>query len=78
MQYRTPQKQQPHIMYKFTFTYHETVIVWAKNDLGNTREIETTNIPAACELFHESVKKMYPMYFVSNISILPIVPKTEE
>lgn len=64
------------MMYKFSFAYYESVKHWASPDgvMANTRVVESISIPAACELFHDSVHKIYPEYYVSNISILPIVP----
>lgn len=64
------------MMYKFTFVYYEDVMQWAKSNGNsmNTRIIECTNIPSACELFHDSIRNAFPNYYISSINVLPIVP----
>lgn len=71
---RPAPKKQTLMSYKFTFIYYESVMDWAKGKLSNTRTIETISIPNACQLFHDSIHKLYPNYYISNINIVPIVP----
>jgi len=59
--------------YAMVFTFYESVEAWTEGKLPNKRTIECSNIPSACGIFHESVKKTYPNYFIKDIDISPVV-----
>ena len=61
--------------YEMTFVYHDNIKAFLENDESKLHQIKITcgNIPDACGLFHEAVKKLFPSYYISNISTYPVI-----
>jgi len=69
------EKKQAQI-YKHVFTYTPKKGKYDKEDPAKkTFEVDTLNIPGACDIFHRTLKGEYEM--VHNIAITKVEAKTE-
>lgn len=67
--------------YTMTFTYYDnfqTYVNGSNGEKSHTLSIDCGNIPDACGMFHEATKKRLPHYFISDISIRPIMQEEKE
>jgi hypothetical protein len=65
--------------YKMTFIYHDDIKAFLENDESKIHKMEITcgNIPDACGMFHEAVKKLYPRYYISVITTYPVIKEVK-
>jgi len=63
--------------YNMKFTYYDDVKAFLEGKDSHSLNIECGNIPDACGMFHEAVKKIYTNYYISDISVSPIIKEVK-